>query len=156
MVFVAMEHIFHRFNTLKLHDSAEMKKSLVELGFDFKSTNESTPIWKQWTMLSFFLQMSSPITFSVLDGGHQTWAIISMLTGKPFDINGDFRDFGFEWNIWESPINENCAMLAKFETHIVFNEQSFHGNRFKKEDSKVAQKASKIIKMNESTLNKTT
>ena len=156
MTFVAMEQIFQRFATLKLHDPAEMKKGLVELGFDFKSTDESTPIWKQWTMLSFFLQMSSPITFSALDGGHRTWAIISMLTGKPFDIDADFRDFGLEWNMWETNIDENCAMLAKFETHIVFNERKYHDGRLRKEDSKQAQQASKIIKKNESTLNKTT
>ena len=73
MNLVIMEHLFARFEGMRLDDPAEMKKWIkTQLGFDFSAANETTPIWQQWTMLSYFLQMCSPITFSALDGGHRT------------------------------------------------------------------------------------
>ena len=99
MNLVFMEHLFDKFEGMRLEDPAEMKKWIkTELGFDFSAADESTPIWKQWTMLSFFLQMCSPITFSALDGGHRTWAIISFLTGKPLSTMALDRNYGELFN----------------------------------------------------------
>ena len=107
-------------------------------------------------MLSFFLQMCSPIQLSALDGGHRTWAITCFMTGIGFNADGNFTGFGSLFNPHKKKINPLCTMLASFDTHLVFNEMTFDDDLFGKNDCAKAREASQIIKNNEETLNRTT
>ena len=42
------------------------------------------PIYQQWTLLSYFLQMCSPICLSPIEGGHRTLQLIKFFTGAKF------------------------------------------------------------------------
>ena len=93
-----MESILHCFANIPFYDPSLLKIFIRDtLGFDFHQTSENTPIWMQWTILSFFIQMCSPINFSAIEGDHRTWSIILFFAGRPFNTEGDFRDFGAEF-----------------------------------------------------------
>ena len=158
MSYVNAEHLIERFKDMPLHDPALLKNFIaLDLGFDFGTTAQ-TPIWKQWTMLSFFLQFCSPITFSALEGGHRTWSITSFMTGQPFNqsaLNKKYEAF-FSSNNPNASINPNCALLAKFESHMVFNEMRTQKEFLDRPDSERAIEASDIIKQDQGTGNDST
>ena len=92
--------VFEKLNSLPLHDAVKLRQAIVfdlgiplflpEYGFPL---DDVIPIHKQWTYLSYFLQMCSAVTMSPIEGGHRTWEFIKFYTGAPFD---DFTPQPFE------------------------------------------------------------
>lgn len=82
-------------NKSDLHHFITSKKNDC-LSLPFTIINQDTPIYQQWTVLSSFIQMISPISFSMMEGGHRMLAMIRFYTGKSFDapcphlINDEF------------------------------------------------------------------
>ena len=156
--YLDMDPILERLSEIPFHDPRKMKTHLVQMGLDFKASSIDTPIWKQWTMLSFFLQVCSPINFSPIEGGHRTWAVISHLTGKPLVLKANIGALTGElFNPHGKTINPNCALFATFDTRLVFNEMT-PGPRdlLGFAESSTAQTMSQFIKLNQNTNNKTT
>ena len=85
------EMVFEKLNQLPLYDAQQLRCFLAfECGIplfrpqDGYPEDECVPIYKQWTYLSYFLQMCSAVTMSPIEGGHRTWEFIKYYTGSPF------------------------------------------------------------------------
>ena len=80
---------FEALNEIPLHNATLMRKHITNvLGiplWDDVDKDEVIPIHRQWTLLSYFLQMCCPICVSPIEGGHRTWEFIKFYTGANFD-----------------------------------------------------------------------
>ena len=89
---VRYQWVFNKLNLLPLYDAGKLRKfierqleiPLFDSELGYSDDEDYIPIHKQWTMLSFFLQMCSPVTMSPIEGGHRTWEFIKYYTGAPF------------------------------------------------------------------------
>ena len=102
--------------------------------------------------------MCLPINFSAIEGGHRTWSIISFFAGRPFNTEGDFRDFGAEFQAQEvTTLGANCGLMGSFPTHLVFNDSGAKQNELlDHEDSDAAVQVSDLLKKADQTSNKPT
>ena len=100
---VFFNHIFKQLSKLPLHNAKSLYEFITGengLGIplfhqnrirlirnpDGEVTQERVipPIYQQWTLLSYFLQMCSPICLSPIEGGHRTLQLIKFFTGAKF------------------------------------------------------------------------
>ena len=83
---VFFKYIFDKLKLMPLHDAELLKKFICnDLGIPlFPATDPTLPIYAQWTKLSYFLQMCSPICLSPIEGGHRTLEMIKFFTGADF------------------------------------------------------------------------
>ena len=154
-----MDSILDKLADMPFNDPSLLKIFIRDnLGFDFPQTTEDTPIWLQWTILSFFIQMCSPINFSAIEGGHRTWSIISFFTGRPFLTNADFRNFGAQYQAdGITTLGAKCGLMGSFPTHMVFNNNVVgKSGYFGFEESKAVVVVSKNFKTADNTNNKST
>ena len=84
---VFFKHVFDKLKLMPLHDASLLRKFICnDLGIPlFPETEPTLPIYAQWTKLSYFLQMCSPICLSPIEGGHRTLQMIKFFTGADFN-----------------------------------------------------------------------
>ena len=90
---VFFQAIFDKLKDMPLHN-AELLFNFItgpkDLGiplFERSDSGTPPPIYEQWTKLSYFLQMCSPICLSPIEGGHRTLQLIKFFTGAEFTDN---------------------------------------------------------------------
>ena len=87
---VFFQAIFDKLKDMPLHNAELMFNFITgpdDLGiplFERSDSGTPPPIYEQWTKLSFFLQMCSPICLSPIEGGHRTLQLIKFFTGAEF------------------------------------------------------------------------
>ena len=88
---VFFDHVYEKIKLMPLHDARLLYDFITGsdgLGiplFEHTIGEEYPSIQHQWTMLSYFLQMCSPICLSPLEGGHRTMQLIKFFTGAQFN-----------------------------------------------------------------------
>ena len=84
---VFFKYIFDKLRLMPLHDADLLRKFITnDLGLPlFPAKDYTLPIYAQWTRLSYFLQMCSPICLSPIEGGHRTLQMIKFFTGADFN-----------------------------------------------------------------------
>ena len=84
---IFFKYIFDKLRLMSLHDARLLRKFITnDLGIPLFGENERTlPIYTQWTRLSYFLQMCSPICLSPIEGGHRTLEMVKYFTGADFN-----------------------------------------------------------------------
>ena len=83
---VFSKYIFEKLKQMPLHDYRLMRSYVHnDLGIPLFNENDYVPIHEQWTKLSYFLQMCSPVCLSPIEGGHRTWQMIKFFTGAEFN-----------------------------------------------------------------------
>jgi hypothetical protein len=121
---VLFNHIIEKLSKLPLHSKTELYEFITGkdgLNLPFTSITAETPIFEQWTVLSYFLQMASPVCFSIIDGGHCILAMIRFYTGHafhapcPYDFEGSFD--------WKDDLMDDIAIdnvsQTKYLTKVV-------------------------------------
>ena len=83
---VFFKYIFDKLKMMPLHNAELLRAFIInDLGIPlFPEKLVTLPIYTQWTMLSYFLQMCSPICLSPIEGGHRTLQMIKFFTGADF------------------------------------------------------------------------
>ena len=82
---VFFKYIFEKLKQMPLHDSVRLRHYVHnDLGIPLFKDKGCMPIYEQWTKLSYFLQMCSPVCLSPMEGGHRTLQMIKFFTGADF------------------------------------------------------------------------
>ena len=82
---VFFKYIFEKLKDMPLHDWRLMRHFVHhDLGIPLFENKGELTIHEQWTQLSYFLQMCSPVCLSPIEGGHRTLQIIKFFTGADF------------------------------------------------------------------------
>ena len=84
---VFFKYIFDKLKAMPLYDATKLRKFICnDLCIPlFDEAEPTLPIYEQWTRLSYFLQMCSPICLSTIEGGHRTMQMIKFFTGADFN-----------------------------------------------------------------------
>ena len=83
---VFFSYIFDKLKLMPLHDSIQLRHFVHhDLGIPLFKNKGYMPLYEQWTQLSYFLQMCSPICLSPVEGGHRTLQMIKFFTGAEFN-----------------------------------------------------------------------